>query len=162
MCHITLKILAVSFFVSGPFTVHAQNTISSSGGDASGDGGTVSYSIGQFVYIRHTGINGSVSQGVQQPLEISVITAIEGAELISLEFKAYPNPVSEVLNLKTKNSEIGNLRYQLYDINGTLLLSNKVLLNETSISMQNFLPASYFLKLFQGNKEIKTFKIIKY
>ena len=162
MWHKSLNILAGFFLVSGPFIVQAQNTISSSGGNASGGGGTVSYSIGEVVYTRLTGINGSVSQGVQQPFEISIITAIEGAELISLEFRIYPNPVSEILKLRTENYEIENLRYQLYDINGNILLSNKVEINETNISMQNLISATYLLKIIQGNKEIKTFKIIKY
>ena len=89
------------------------------------------------------------------------MTSIEGTELISLEFTVYPNPVTDFLKLKTGNYEIENLRYQLYGINGNVLLSNKVELNETNTSMQNFIPATYFLKLIQGNKDIKTFKIIK-
>ena len=34
-------------------------------------------------------------------------------------------------------------------------------MNQTSIVMRNLLPANYFIKVLQGNKEIKTFKIIK-
>ena len=46
-------------------------------------------------------------------------------------------------------------------MNGKLIESKKVENNETSIVMSNLVPATYFLKVIQDNKEIKTFKIIK-
>jgi hypothetical protein len=42
------------------------------GGEATGSGGSVSYSVGQVVYTTNTGINGSVAQGVQQPYEFQM------------------------------------------------------------------------------------------
>ncbi|MCB0409870.1 MAG: hypothetical protein KDD29_06595, partial [Flavobacteriales bacterium] len=62
---ITLQILICSI-------VFAQENTVSSGGDALGVGGSASYSVGQVVYTTHTGVNGSIAQGVQQPYEISV------------------------------------------------------------------------------------------
>ncbi len=53
--------------------LHAQESTTASGGEASGDGGTVSYSVGQVVYGTHSGTTGSVSEGIQQAYEISVI-----------------------------------------------------------------------------------------
>jgi hypothetical protein len=44
---------------------------------------------------------------------------------------------------------------------GQLLQSEKITGNQTSIVMIHFLPAVYFVKVVQGNKEVKTFKIIK-
>ena len=53
------------------------------------------------------------------------------------------------------------LSYQLYDMQGKLLQSEKITGNQTSIIMSNLVPANYFVKVIQGNKEVKTFKIIK-
>ena len=157
--NVALVILCLFGFGS---TTQAQNTIPASGGNASGGGGTVSYSIGQVVYITNTSItSGSVAQGVQQPFEISVITGLEEAKDISLDFSVFPNPATDFIRLKIENYKIENLKYQLYDINGNLLQNNKVEGNETNISMQSFFPATYFLKVIQGNKVIETFKIIK-
>lgn len=142
-------------------TIIAQTTIPASGGNASGSGGTSSYSVGQIVYTTNTATNGSVTQGVQQPYEISVITGIEAAKDISLEMVVYPNPAQDFVKLTIKNYEAQNLKYQLYDINGSLIKDNKVEGNETSISMQNLLPSVYFLKVTDNNKVIKNFKIIK-
>jgi hypothetical protein len=140
--------------------LRAQVTIAS-GGVSSGSGGTVSYSIGQIAYTINEGSTGSVFQGIQQPYEILVITSIKEVEGISLDFTVYPNPASDLLRLRTANSELKNLRYQLYDISGNVLLNNKIESNETNISMQSFLPGNYFLKISRDKSELKTFKIIK-
>ena len=152
----------VTFYLFGfGTTVQAQNSIPASGGNASGSG-TISYSVGQVVYTTNTSMTyGSVAQGVQQPFEISVITTVEKAKDISLEIVVYPNPASDFVKLKIKNYEVENLRYQLYDINSSLLQDNKIVGNETNIIMSNLLPATYFLKVTDNNKPIKTFKIIK-
>ena len=139
----------------------AQQTVSSSGGEAGGTGGTVSYTVGQVVYTTNTGTNGYIIQGVQQPFEISVVTGIKEAGDISLEFAVYPNPATDFVKLKIENYEVKNLRYQLYDNRGSLLQDNKVEGNETSIIMSNLVPAIYFLKVTDNKRGIKTFKIIK-
>jgi len=144
------------------FGLQAQNAIPASGGNASGSGGTSSYTVGQVVYTTFTGTNGSAAQGVQQPFEISIITAIEEAKDISLEIVVYPNPATDFIKLKIENYEVKNLRYQLYDINGSLLQDNKIVGNETNIVMSNYMSATYFLKVTDNNKLIKTFKIIKH
>jgi hypothetical protein len=142
-------------------SIKAQIAIPAAGGNASGAGGKLSYSIGQVVYSTGTGANGSTSQGIQQPYEISVVTGIEEASGISLEIIAYPNPAQDYVILKIKNYEVENLSYQLYDVNGSIIKDNKVEGNETTIVMQNLKPSAYFLKVTDKNKVIKTFKIIK-
>lgn len=84
------------FIITGMCCIQllSQETVSAGGKEATGTGGTVSYTIGQVVYTTNTGTNGSVVQGVQQPYEISVVTGLEEAEDISLEFSIYPNPVT--------------------------------------------------------------------
>ncbi len=153
------SILLLCFGLSGQ---HAQNAISASGGNASGSGGSASYTVGQVAYTTNTGTNGSSAQGVQQPYEISVVTAVEKALDISLEMIVYPNPATDFIMLKISNYDIQNLRYQLYDISGNILQQNKVEANETSIAMSNYVSATYFLKVSDNNKVVKTFKIIKH
>jgi len=157
----TVMLLGLGWLTS----LHAQEATTTAGGEASsGGGGTVSYTVGQVVYTTNTGTNGSVAQGVQQPFEISVVTGIEEAKGITLQCSAYPNPTTDFLTLKVDAStslSIQSMEYQLFDINGKLLENKKVEDDETSIVMSNLVPATYFLKIIQNNKEIKTFKIIK-
>jgi hypothetical protein len=145
----------------GLTTLQAQETITSAGGNASGNGGSVSYTVGQLVYTTNTGSNGSVTQGVQQPFEISVISGIAEAKRISLNCSAYPNPTKGFVNLIVENYQLENLSYQIYDINGKLLEIKKIDARETSIPLLNLVPSTYLLKVIQGSKEVKTFKIIK-
>ncbi|HNZ42726.1 MAG TPA: T9SS type A sorting domain-containing protein [Bacteroidales bacterium] len=153
-------ILVLVFTFSGT-VVNAQQSVNASGGNASGTGGNVSYSVGQIVYTTHTGINGSVAQGVQQPYEISVITAIEEAKDIDLVCTAYPNPTAGLLTLIVQNYKHGKLAYQLYDMSGKVIESKEITSSETAISLVGYAVATYFLKLTDNHKEIKTFKIIK-
>jgi len=161
MRHTRLKFSALLLLGLGLTRLQAQESVNATGGNASGSGGSASYSVGQVVYTANTGTNGSVAQGVQQPYEISVVTGLEEAKGISLSVSAYPNPTADFLNLKIENYDTTNLSYQLFDMNGKLLESKKIEGNQTSIAMGNLVPANYFVKVIQGNKEVKTFKIIK-
>lgn len=161
MRHKRLKLSAVLLLGLGLTGLQAQETIPATGGNATGSGGSASYSVGQVVYTTNTGTNGSVAQGVQQPFEISVVTGIEQTKGINLSVSAYPNPATDFLMLKVENYDNGNLSYQLFDMNSKLLQNKKVTSNQTSIVMSNLVPATYFVKVIQENKEVKTFKVIK-
>jgi len=161
MKHKRLKLSAILLLGLGLTGLQAQESINASGGNASGSGGTASYTIGQVVYTTNTGTTSSVTQGVQQPFEISVVLGLEEAKGINLLVRAYPNPTIDYLTLSIEEFEISNLSYHLYDMQGKLLQSGKITGNQTSIVMSNLIPATYFVKVMQANKEVKKFKIIK-
>ena len=138
---------------------YAQQATTASGGDASGSGGSVSYSVGQVVYTTNTGSSGSVAQGVQQPYEISITVGLNEMG-VNLNLSAYPNPTTNYLMLQIDNYDKA-LSYQLFDISGKLLETNTIVANSTTIKMEQLATATYFLKVIQNNKEVKTFKIIK-
>jgi len=154
--------------------LHAQETIPASGGGASGTGGKASYTIGQMVYSIYTTTNGSVTEGLQQPYEISVISGIKKAKEISLSVTAYPNPANDYLTLSIKDNvqtrhalsqqkrhTFSQLSFQLYNMNGKLLQNAKIISTETTINTEGLTPANYILKIFNNEQIIKTFKIIK-
>jgi len=145
----------------GLIRLQAQETIPASGGDANGSGGTVSYSIGQIVYISNSGTNGSVGQGVQQPFEISIVNGVEDLMGITLNCSAFPNPATDYLILRVEVPDIVNLTYKLFDANGKLLANKNIESSETRIPISSLIPATYILKLVQDSYEVKTFKIIK-
>ena len=161
MRHKRLKLSAVLLLGLGLTGLQAQTSVNATDGDVSGSGGSVSYSVGQVVYTTHTGTSGSVAEGVQQPYEISVVTGLEEAQSINLSVTAYPNPTTDYLTLSISEFEISNSTYQLYDISGKLLQSEKITGNQTNIVMSNFVPTNYFVKVIAGNQLIKEFKIIK-
>lgn len=154
--HLKISVLLAMLLVS--FGLQAQVSVNAAGGNAMGDGGSVSFSVGQMAFSTNVGPNGSVTQGVQQPYEISVLSVSENAENINLS--VYPNPSTDYLYL-TSSDEISDLSYQLFDMNGRLLKSEKITENQTNINVQGLVSATYFVKVNQGNKTVKTFKIIK-
>jgi len=151
-------IFSVAFLLLGLGGLHAQESPTATGGEATGVGGTVSYSLGQVVYTTNTGSNGSVEQGVQQPYEISATVGINESS-ISLEMSVYPNPTTNYLTLKVEITK--NLSYQLFDMQGKVIASKKITDNTTTVVMENLPTATYLLKVTDSNKTVKTFKIIK-
>ncbi len=109
-----LIILTITLLFVG---LHAQESTTASGGEASGDEGTVSYSVGQVVYGTHSGTTGSVSEGIQQPYAISVIIGLEETG-INLNISAFPNPTTDYLILKIADDAHQESRFTitLYDL----------------------------------------------
>jgi opacity protein-like surface antigen len=139
----------------------AQDAIPAAGGDASGTGGSAAYSVGQVFFNVRSSAEASVVEGVQQPYEISVVTGMEEVNTMALHFEVYPNPTMGSLILKTENSGNTNTIYQLNDINGKLLKSERINVDEFNVSMVQFAAGTYFLKVLVENNNVKTFKIIK-
>lgn len=83
----------------------AQESTNSSGGDATGSGGSVAFSVGQVGYTTTTNTAGILAQGVQQPFEISIVGLNEAATNISLT--AFPNPTADNLTLQLSDLKMG-------------------------------------------------------
>ncbi len=142
------------------FKTTAQQATVTSGGNASGSDGSVSYSIGQVNYTFSTSVSGSLNQGVQQPFEIFTL-GTDDFQNINLLITVYPNPTVNTIILKIDNSNLDTLNFQLFDINGKQILSQKISTVETLIDLQNLAAAIYLLKINDTYKTIKTFIIIK-
>jgi hypothetical protein len=156
-----LKLSALLLFGIAFMGIHAQENTNASGGNATGEGGSVSYSVGQLVHSTYSESTGSIAEGLQQPFEISVVTGIKPTNGIHLLVSAYPNPTTGMLTLSIKDYELSGLSFKLYDINGNLLQNKKITDKQGQINMSGLASATYFLKVIQENKEIKAFKIIK-
>jgi len=159
------KPLLFAFSLAFVFTLsssQAQEVITAAGGNAEGSGGSVSYSVGQVFYSIITGETGSVAEGVQQPYEISVVTGIQEAIGIELVVSAFPNPVTDFLILRVDRYDPKDLSYQLFDINGRMVMIGRIIGEETIIDMTGQTRALYLLKVTDNNESIKVFRIIKH
>jgi hypothetical protein len=136
--------------------INAQQAVVTSGGNALGNNGNISYSMGQ---VNYTTV-GSVVLGMQQPFEIQTLLGIENSN-INLELNIYPNPTTSLLNLLVKDYNSEPIQYQLFDFNGRLLVDDKIIAASTIIQMEQYPNAVYLLKVLESNKEVKTFKIMK-
>lgn len=138
----------------------AQETVSPTGADISGAGGTTSYTVGQIAFQTFTGAPGSVAGGVQQPYEISVVLGMD-VPGISLDAFVYPNPTMDHLKLVVGDQQPLNLSYRLYDLYGRTIRENEISEAVTAFDLTELPAATYLLAVTQSEKPIKTFKIIK-
>lgn len=141
------------------FSGKAQSNTVSSGGNANGSGGTVSYSIGQIDYISSNGSNGSINQGVQQPYEIFSISGLdEFNQLFNIAIG--PNPTTDLLYLSVKE-HIENLSFSLVDLNGKELCQRHSLFEKAEIDMSAYPAGTYMLTIYKLNSSIQSYKILK-
>ena len=150
-------ILSLSIILSINFGF-SQNGITAVGGDISGSGGNIAYSIGQVNYTTNFSTSGSSSQGVQQTYQISTndLAEYEGSNL----FSVFPNPTSDFLILQVDNN-FKSLNFELSDINGKIIFKEIIKSPTTPISLINQPSATYFLNVIDGSNQIQSFKIIK-
>ena len=149
------KIITTMAFVAAAVGSFAQSAVSTAGYEATGDG-TVSATIGQVAYHTATGDGGSIAQGVQQAFEITTET---GIEITEIQLSAYPNPTSDVLNLKI-DGDFGTVTYALYNNSSALVTKGTANGSETQIQMGAYKPGVYFLEVKKDGKT-KKFKIVR-
>ncbi|MFM9985056.1 MAG: T9SS type A sorting domain-containing protein [Flavobacteriales bacterium] len=140
-------------------SAYSQQALVCLGGDAVGTGGSVSFSAGQITYITSTSSSGSSAEGVQQPYEISEVDMV--ATLSNYAISVYPNPTLDEIKLNIQNQLSAELSYQLYDINGQLIEYQGILASITDIDTDCLAAGTYFLKIMDGDRLVKTFKVLK-
>ncbi len=75
--------------------MRAQQTPVAAGSNATGSGGTVAYSVGQVIYTTNSSGSGTVTQGVQQPFEISAVVGAGNPD-INLGMTCLSNPTNRL------------------------------------------------------------------
>lgn len=139
----------------------AQEAVLPAGGDGSGSGGSVAFSVGQILYTSSGGVSDELTHGVQQPYEISVIIGLEKFKEIGLSLSTFPNPVTDLLILKVESAIWKDLNFQMYSGDGKILISDKLVNSETNIDMSTLAPGLYLLKVSMEKDPVRTFKVIK-
>ena len=154
------SIITLLFILTITMDVSAQQTANTSGKNVSQNNTSVSYSIGELYYNTTLNSNSVITQGIQQPYEIYLISGI-GNEKDVMLITAFPNPTTTTLKLLIQDIKLDGLNYKLYDLLGKEILSGDIQKNQTELDLNNLMPAVYFIKVFRYNSTIKYFKIIK-
>lgn len=136
----------------------AQEAVVPAGGNATGSGGSLSYSVGQLVYTVISDQNNSIVQGVQQPYEISVVISVPEVQPMN-NVLLYPNPTENEVVLRLNLTE--GLYYRIIDIKGAFMESRMIMADQTIIDMSRYSASTYLLELIQNNKTIQTYQIVK-
>lgn len=136
--------------------IHSQVAVVSVGGNILSSTGSVSYTIGQIDYTSIPGSFVALYLGVQQVYD-PYVTSIDENTDISI----WPNPVSNNLNIDVKSINNLGMLFQLYTIDGKLLISKQSADTRTTISMMSYAQGTYVLMVRYSNKRTLKFKIIK-
>lgn len=161
----TIKVL---FPIIGIFLVtniYAQSltpdVYSTSGDYYQGSNASISWTLGEVVIETFSSSTSILTQGFQQPSY--VITSLKENPEFKYDIKVYPNPSSDILNIKVMTTDLSELNIVLYDLNGKKLLEQKVMGQETQLNLFQYTEGTYILKLSTlDNNDIKVFKIQKF
>jgi hypothetical protein len=147
--------------IMGIADAYAQQAVPASGGNATGSGGSASYTIGQVGYVTAVGAGGTSQQGVQQAYDFVVVSA-PAIEEVTIAISVFPNPAIDRIVLDVEVDKLKNPSFHLFDMNGKRIRDERIAQSQTSIPMDNVASGMYFLTVMDGEKEMKKFKVIKH
>ena len=154
----TLLVMAVAALTA--VNGFAQEAVVAAGGNASGEAGSISYSVGQVAYTVATSENGSVSAGVQQQYVIEENPTNIEVEY-TVELRAFPNPTTDKLTLQLGTDDTDGMAFTLADASGRTLLTAPITERSTQIDMTTFASQMYILRVTAGEDVVKVFRILK-
>lgn len=156
------KLFAFVVFSMITISLFAQSAVVPAGGSATGNGGTVTYTVGQIADQKVEGGGHYVIEGVQQPYEIQVV-GINNYPGINLTAIVYPNPTVGKVMLSIRDYEIPStgLMLQLFDLNGKFLKTMVITDADTEIDFSEYAASTYQLRVLNQKQLLKTFKVVK-
>lgn len=160
-------------------TVHHQTnySINSGGGDATGQQGNLSYSIGQIFALQVFKNEGLIDSGVQRSFIEEVLESnppvVDSADVdivlnpipvidsVALDIVAYPNPVINTLYVDKGNQEFEEVTYQIYDFSGKLLKHGNLENPISEIQLDYIQSGIYLLVVVSNDETVYSLKVIK-
>ena len=140
-------------------SVHAQEVTSASGNYDENNDLSISWTLGEVVINSFTADNTTLTQGFHQP--VILVTSVNDFTQSADKVTAFPNPATELVFLKVNNINDSKLRYEIYNQEGELIAQKEFSSETTEISFRKLIPATYIIEVFENDRKLKSFKIIK-
>ena len=137
-------------------SVHSQEVVSTQGETYSSPNAIIDFTVGEVVINTVSDGTNNITQGFHQ-----TNWNFLGLENHTPSFEAiiYPNPTEDVLKIRTSTFE--KVTYTLYDVQGKLVMQDRLSAEQTPIQVSQLAPGSYSLTLNNDTQKLKTFKLIK-
>jgi len=142
-----------------------QTVVASSGNSFTANGVTLEWTLGEVAIETLTGSNATLTQGFHQGN--LTITAIEPSLVQGFDISVYPNPVSDILFVKTIAVDqviAEKMLIRLFDQQGKLLVEQPwqdAMVTE-EISLSTFSKSVYYLVVLNtSGAKLKTFIVEK-
>ena len=155
-----IPLLVICLFAAGQVK---QEVISSAGGFNKSIDNTISISwtLGETIIPTFTSQDGSLilTHGFQQKL---IITAVEENFEEKVQVLIYPNPASDMINIRLSGDTDKEVLLFLLDEQGRLVLTDKIepAVSEKTVNIESFAPGVYYLRMIKG-KLINVYKVVK-
>ena len=139
----------------------SRQVIGISGGTAQMNKTTINWTAGQqFVkHVKSDRAQFRITEGFQQPnIKIENLNPE-----VNLGVTIAPNPVGDIMTIYSSNPQSENLRFNLIDASGKLLMADQVLDHwANEVSMQHLSKGTYYMELrTKNNEERQTLKVVK-
>lgn len=133
-----------------------QEVISTQGDSYSNASGSIDFTFGEVVINTASNGTNDLTQGFHQT-NWNFLGVEDNAP--DLDVTVYPNPSSEVLNIKTSSFE--GVEYSLIDSKGNIVRNGELSQNLTTIQVDQLASGNYTLSLSEGGNDLKTITLLK-
>ncbi|MGM8363536.1 T9SS type A sorting domain-containing protein [Flavobacterium sp. ARAG 55.4] len=140
-----------------------MESFSTTGSNITTSSGSVSYSVGQLFYAGIETADFNVAQGVQQAEVKETLSTKNESILPKTLMFVFPNPAKDFIYLTTVELALEKelISYKIFNLHGMLLKQSNISQEVSKIYLNDLMPSLYLLQVYQNNKLLKTFKIIK-
>ncbi|MFL9831785.1 T9SS type A sorting domain-containing protein [Flavobacterium sp. ST-87] len=140
-----------------------MESFSTTGSNITTSSGSVSYSVGQLFYAGFETADFNVAQGVQQAEVKETLSTKNESILPKTLMFVFPNPAKDFIYLTTVELALEKelISYKIFNLHGMLLKQGNISQEVSKIYLNDLMPSLYLLQVYQNNKLLKTFKIIK-
>jgi len=164
---INLKIiLLVSFFGFNSMQSQsiAPQSINSSGAKMTKENGSLSFTLGELVVLSHKDIQGNTLGAGFTARAALTTSSIQEADAKVLDVNVFPNPTSDLVNIRINYATIKEVLVSITDIEGKEVYCGSYagVSNIIGINTMHYAPGTYFLALKNNlNHVLGSYKIIK-
>ncbi len=137
----------------------AQDVITSSSGYYETTTISLSWTIGELAVETYANDNIILTQGFNQGNLI--ITGITEDLLPGFNITVYPNPVKDIINIRTIADNPVRMTAELYNLSGRRLTSELIHNGNSQIDIEKLPESEYILRIHANKQVIKSLKIIK-
>ena len=156
MRNLTLLFAALLISIGANAQSLSPQVLASSGDYYASSGNKLDWTLGEIVTETFMYGGEILTQGFHQAnfLFTSIEETAENNQIT-----IFPNPFSDIINVNT--GEYKGLQLMVYNLDGSVFIEKKVAKSNTQLDFSSFPAGLYFIRLSNGQKEIKVFKIQK-
>lgn len=151
-------LLQIILLLTIPIAVRAQQNTVVAGGDAKGEAGSFSYTVGQIDYLTLEGDMAVATAGMQQPIDDETYDYNKMCDDVQITIT--PNPTPDYLSVYI-NDDFAKYRYTLTDVVGKVYSEGELTDGYDKLDLIGLLNGVYLLRVYCKDDESVVFKIAK-